>query len=250
MYSHKIGPLRTWFGLYFAINLGKSFASNFGTNIVLKPRTNGSWIALTIEYAENGGKKFKNKSCLFKLNSEIICVIAIVFKFSFVNVTPFGSPVVPPVYKIITGSLVVNFSSINPLYFWPFNINSSHDLISFLLFLLNFVKSFIIGDADWNGETLTISFIVVSSFISYIFSTAMSNPINIFDFESFIFCFISSCFNLGSIALTHAPILFKAYKIYTISGVVAIAIVTISPFLMPNSLNDLATISIFLNNSL
>ena len=82
------------------------------------------------------------------------------------------------------------------------------------------------------------------------FLIVISNPTKIFELEEDILSDNSSEVNLGSIALQIAPILFKAYNIYTISGVVAIATVTISPFLTPHVLKDLATASILSNNSL
>ena len=124
------------FGLYFNINPGKSFASNFGIRIVSNPNDNGICVAPHIPYATNGGKKFKNKSDFLKLYSPSICWLAISFKFLFDNTTVFGFPVVPPVFTITaafsslffeidgtsTFACLMKSSQVNTLYFLYLNL--------------------------------------------------------------------------------------------------------------------------------
>ena len=153
------------------------------------PQISGKCNPFPIPYAINGGIIFNQLCSLLKSYPANIQSSAAIFTLSFDSITPFGTPVVPPVWTITAAFSWLYGASI-AFAFLLLSINSDH-LVKLKLFV-NRSSSFLLGSfiASKNifaaypklipngiesaGEIWTTSLTEVFSFISLNFGAATS----------------------------------------------------------------------------
>src|SRR5699024_6665467 len=86
-------------GFNFSIVFNTSAASNFGKRIILLPNIIDKFITVVIPYTWKKGRTPSIVSLFFSnLYTQDVHISTLETKLKWVSITPFGLPVVPPVY--------------------------------------------------------------------------------------------------------------------------------------------------------